>query len=208
MVIGLAGRMGSGKDTVCELMQELHGGEVLRRAFADPLKISAARALGFVGSEQAAVDYCNMLKEQGTIAVFQGDDALTDITGRQFLQWYGTEAHRNVFGQDFWIDASLPLFRTEADFFGTDPKEDIVVFTDVRFPNEAARIKEWGGEVWEVIRFNDEADEHLSEQKLPARLVNATIDNRGTYDDLRAVVAASLTVLRARQDRIAVERIR
>jgi len=31
------------------------------------------------------------------------------ITGRQALQRYGTEGHRDVFGEDFWVDALLPV---------------------------------------------------------------------------------------------------
>lgn len=212
MIIGLHGRMGSGKDTFYELLKEEHTGEVIRRAFADPLKISAARALGFVGGTEACIGYCNMLKERGTIKVLQDNDEINEISGRQYLQWYGTEAHREVFGTNFWVDAALPEYdgmgHSEDTIFRILPRRDLVVFTDVRFANEAERVRQWGGEVWEVVRFDDDADGHASEQRLPRHLIDATIDNRGTLEDLREVARGSLNIVQARRDRVHLERIR
>ena len=41
------------------------------------------------------------------------------MTFREFLQRYGTEAHRDVFGKDFWLEYTLPangsLRRTNID---------------------------------------------------------------------------------------------
>jgi hypothetical protein len=78
-------------------------------------------------------------------------------TFRQFLQRYGTESHRDVFGEDFWVDQTLPTD-------GYYPGRKIVV-TDVRFDNEYNRIKELNGVVVRVYREGIEPgiDPHPSE---------------------------------------------
>jgi ABC-type dipeptide/oligopeptide/nickel transport system ATPase subunit len=70
MLIGINGEAGSGKDTVysfIELWAQADGVRLCRRdAFADRLKISAARALGMVSeSPEECIDFCNRLKEPG-----------------------------------------------------------------------------------------------------------------------------------------------
>lgn len=176
MVIGIAGRRGSGKDAVCTILKEMDGYKVERRAFADPLKVSAARALGFSGPTEDCLTFCNNLKESGIITV---TDESHDyhLTGREYLQWYGTEAHRDVFGTDFWVDMTLP-----EDY---NPEEKIVVITDVRFENEATRVLNNGGVMWEIHRPSlGEADAHVSEKPLPSHLIDRVIVNDGSLKDL------------------------
>ncbi len=117
----------------------------------------------------------------------------------RYLQSSGTEAHRDVFGLDFWIDATLPRWdgmgHTEEGIFGLDQGRDLLFITDVRFANEAERIKEWGGEIWHVVRDSvNEGDMHASEQTLPEEYIDMTIDNNGSLRDLRMTVLKSLMV--------------
>jgi hypothetical protein len=202
MILGLHGRLRSGKDTVCEMIAEHHTGKVVRKAFADPLKLSAVRCFKPDATLDEALAICNKLKVDGYV------DAAIDIgegfhvTGRQFLQNYGTEAHRSVFGDNFWVDVSLPRWdgmgHTESGIFGIDPLEDFVVFTDVRFPNEAERIKEWGGEIWEIQRPSlNSGDTHASEVRLPDSLIDVIIHNAGTLDELSEAVQSSLRIQKA-----------
>jgi len=201
MIIGLHGALQSGKDTAYNLIEQEFGHErkVLRRAFADPLKVSAARSFGFEGTDEEAVAWCNALKESGQVRWdWDGTSAngylipkSTTISGRQFFQYYGTEGHRNVFGTDFWVDASLPRYdgmgHSESGIFGIDHKEDLLFFTDVRFPTARDRIREWGGVVWRIRRPGTGGDGHASEQVLDG--CDLVIDNDGTLDDFRSVLA-------------------
>lgn len=199
-LIGLNGRRGSGKDQTFQYIQEWADGlgfESRRLAFADKLKISAMRALGFDGPEEECVALANLIKQEGSSVNTAYDHPEhtrrgLHITGRLFLQRYGTEAHRDVFGEDFWINAALPT--PYARNYGDDaydahlgnqkrleeryPGVDILVVTDVRFENEAARIIALGGEVWEVRRPTlEHSDAHASEQPLPDRQIDYVIVN-------------------------------
>src|ERR1700756_4610683 len=188
MIIGVNGRAGAGKDLTYQLIAELAEKlnpvgrmSVVRRAFADPLKVSAARTLGFQGGASECIDFCNQLKTDAVIQVNTSrGDLIMALSGRQYLQWYGTEAHRDVFADSFWVDATLP--------FGWNPATELVVVTDVRFQNEAERIHENGGVIWTIVRPDGDVigeSAHPSETALAPKWVHRYIVNDGTIDDLR-----------------------
>jgi hypothetical protein len=83
-----------------------------------------------------------------------------------------------VFGQAFWLDAALPLDR--------DYSRQLVVVTDVRFTNEAQRVRDVGGHVWRIERpgagLAGAAGAHPSEAML---LADRVVINDGTLDQLR-----------------------
>jgi hypothetical protein len=176
MILGLTGRMGSGKDTVYQRLAEIVAMPDLvveRRAFADPLKDSVASLLMMDRNLEEELKR----SVDDAVVVYRGRRPIRTFTMREFLQRYGTEAHRDVFGQDFWLDATLPLY--EDNPYYRSPGT-LLVITDCRFPNEAERVKECGGQVWEVVgpegRMRADA-EHASERALPAELRDGFIWN-------------------------------
>jgi hypothetical protein len=231
-VIGLTGRARAGKDTVAGIIaDELPGLRVVRQGFADKLKVSAALALGFEGEERELIATMDALKVCGSVVakVEHGPDDVQEsqLSGRHFLQRYGTEAHRNVFGEDFWLDAVLPtmtvgrgltskfreafgdLFEAVVDaaaerlevqgfrFGDSDEADqltrddgDVLVIPDVRFPNEAERIRDVGGTLWRVVRDVRPVYGHVSEAGIYD--VDLVLMNDGTRADLRATVRAAL----------------
>lgn len=209
LVIGLNGRLHSGKDTAFEYINSLayeNGLFADRRAFADKLKLSAATALGYepVDTDEA-VAICDWLKEHGEIEIY---DSRTNpvkkwITGREYLQKYGAEAHRNVFGSLFWVNALLPEPK-----FGVDeswkkvqrahvgskfPGVDLLVVTDARFENEAQRILDLGGEVWYIDADQRlgplPEDAHISERPLPMGLITRTVRNNGSIAEFGSALS-------------------
>lgn len=180
MLIGLTGVAGSGKDTVCELIRDWgarEGVTVRREAFADRLKLSAARLFFPEIELDAAVGWANGLKLCGAVT-----SPHVTITGREFLQRYGTESHREVFGTDFWVDAALATYDEAAP-------GSVLVVTDVRFPNEAQAIHGRLGEIWRIVRPGAGVPgNHPSEAPLPGSAVNLILSNRGTIEDLRVDV--------------------
>lgn len=195
-IIGLTGKAGSGKDTVAQLALEWceeNDINAERAAFADPLKLSAARALGAskTVTQEQAVQFCNELKESGRIKVELPTEPLDpireyEISGREYLQWYGTEAHRDVFGTEFWVNATMEPLDNR---FRELRAPDVVFITDCRFPNEAAAVNERSGEVWEVVRPGVAAvAAHSSEAGLPEGAIEFQINNDGDLDDLRSLV--------------------
>ncbi len=185
-LIGITGLKTSGKDTTFEAIRGLSGGNAARRAFADNLKRIGALAVG--------LDFDDMdeFKEVGLLDIDL--DGVTEITGRQYLQNLGVGA-REVFGTNFWVDQVLPVDpRKRGVIWSSDvlgpPKWGVV--TDVRFPNEAERVLDLGGEVWEVVRPGLESDGHASEIPLPRELVTRTIENNSTIADLELRVSHAL----------------
>lgn len=190
-IVGLCGHAGAGKDEVARIVAELRSDWVVRRdAFADRLKISAARALGFYYSDEESIKAMNDLKINGNVACSWSTGSLT-ISGRTFMQLYGTESHRDVFGENFWVDHVLP--NPELAFFGRDDAFDMLVVTDVRFPNEVERVRACGGMVWLVDRPSvaPKDDNHRS-TIIPDH--DVVVDNSGDLDDLRDTVQTALIV--------------
>lgn len=182
-LIGLAGAARSGKDTVADVLEDITDGRVERDAFALRLKIIAARALGVschpddVGTK-GVERWADRLKTEELLATVGPRGTVTSkISGREFLQRLGTDAIRPVLGDDVLIDA-VPL---ERDC-------DLLIITDVRFPAEAKRIRDAGGEVWRVTRNGTGGGQHVSELPLPVDLIDRELDNSGTLADLYETV--------------------
>lgn len=166
MLIGLTGRAQAGKDTVYARCLELYSPRLIveRRSFADILYKSAAATLDV--SEECLRDW----KSNPYVTVeirIGGVVRLMQMSVRQYLQRYGTEAHRNLFGADFWVDA-LDL---------TNHANRVVFVTDVRFDNEARAIIDAGGIVVEVLGPEAPTDDHPSEAGVDPNLLAGTIDN-------------------------------
>lgn len=168
-LIGITGRAGAGKDSVWKILDYEIDETVQRLGFADSLKESAMAALGLFGRQ------AEMFKNEGEIQLsFDGLEA-GRLSGREYLQLYGTEAHREIFGDDFWIRQTMKKV------------SGITVIIDVRYNNEAEAIIEAGGEVWEVRRPGNLIPEsgHASERPISRQYIGRVIRNEGSLNDLR-----------------------
>lgn len=226
-LIGIHGRYGSGKDTAFEVIDQWASDRGLlakRRAFADAMKVSGMRALGFSGwfdddFDGRLFEVANRVKESGRITttwldengVLQGKT----VTGRELWQEYGTSGHRHPdlgssFSDDFWVNNILPFGMERGTGDDYRPKwwenfreswagfADFAVVPDVRFVNEAQRIIDLGGEVWYINveeRLGLDHDGHLSEKKLPSEYLSRTIDNNTTEIDFVDNVIAAIEEL-------------
>lgn len=208
-IIGLCGPAGSGKDTVANIATTfLFRKKVIRHGFADKLKLSAARLFKPDANLEEALAFCNWLKDHGcVIQAPAGGLALAEagfdaeVDGRPFLQRYGTEGHREVFGDDFWLDEVLPtelvpIGPTDDCLVETTRNDcDVLLVPDVRFPNEVNRVLEVGGELWKVDRPSVApiaTAGHASESGVDDSLVTLTVRNHGSKSDLRSEVQAIL----------------
>lgn len=214
ILIGINGFKTSGKDTTYGIVREaLRPDRVDRAAFADKLKIIAARALGFDEPDvESYLQHMDDFKESGEIHMkwnwfaegFIEGEMISErrITGREYLQYFGANA-REVFGDSFWVDQILPTpsghpsrdnreVDNERSLLRRYPQTDVLCVTDVRYPNEAQRIKDLGGVVWEVLRPGLESDGHSSEKPLPPSLVDYKIVNDGDLEVLRGRVVTAI----------------
>ncbi len=80
-----------------------------------------------------------------------------------------------MFGYDFWVDRTMTGVRGW----------DNIVFSDVRFPNEAEAIKDLGGCIIEILRKGtDYDDSHESRMRLPENCIHFTVYNDRSIKDL------------------------
>lgn len=171
MILGLSGYARSGKDTVAEYLVEKYG--FVRMAFADPMREALAKLNPWIDFGGLRIPLSEALR----ITDWDGiKDESTEI--RSLLQRMGTEVGRSMFGEDFWVDYALK----KAEESG----HERIVFSDVRFPNEAEGIKSFAGnKVWRINRPGTEpANSHISEHALDDYEFDLYINNAHTKQHL------------------------
>lgn len=199
MLLGIAGEKESGKNTAAKILEGLCGNDYRfsSKGLADVLKISAAKALGFEEEDDEALIRCmDQLKTCGTVTttIEWGPNDVQEIriSGREYLQFYGTEAHREVFGDSFWIDYLIPTDEARLYRRWGQPDQSLtqmMMVTDCRFPNEVERVKRLGGLVLEVKKSSSHSgDKHASEKPLPRHLVDEIIHNNGTIEGFEEIL--------------------
>jgi len=176
IIIGISGKIGSGKDTVAHFIKQ-HDQSFQSKAFAYKLKK--------IVSLLAGCDFELTLTQEGkNVYIEQFGKTIGEM-----LQGVGTGALRDNFDKNVWING---LF--------TDLKNGNYVITDVRFKNEADALKAKGAFLVRVNRpINPIAENsgrdltHASETDLDDyEGFDAIIDNKGTLDDLEYAVVKLL----------------
>ncbi len=149
-IFGIAGKAGSGKDTVYNQMEELlteRGYKVTKLSFASKLKDVCCLLFGW---DRERLEHDFEYKEGNTLDDGRPDPAcqmLGGMTRREVMQKVGTEAMRNGLHMDVWIIAlTLAIMRGEYDEY------DIGVLTDCRFLNEIHFVTGRDGKLIKVER--------------------------------------------------------
>jgi len=183
-LIGLHGKMGSGKDTVLLRMQALKPDAYEQASFAAALKEATSALLGI------SVEKLEELKRDDSYRLVLGEYGKLDqmvgegLTVRAVLQRMGTEVGRDIFGKYFWVDIAMKKIERDEWKHATRRVEPpTYVFTDARFENEALAIIDRGGEVWHIIGHDEDTGDHASETPLPGELIRWTINNTLRGDD-------------------------
>lgn len=167
-LIGLTGKKRSGKDSFAATLVEEFGFQ--RFAFADPLKSAALGVDPWVlVDENGPHRLSSVVRERGW------EEAKEIREVRRTLQNFGVEIRE--IEEDFWLDATMVP--------ALDALEDgPVVITDVRFPNEARDVQDFGT----LVRVNrpglDSGDTHASETALDDYEADFQIWNIGSLEDL------------------------
>jgi hypothetical protein len=190
-IIGIAGSIGSGKDTVGKIIQgltlpipterEITTSPWQIRKYADKLKEIAALFLGVDRERFEDQDYKNsMLGYQWCTDMFH-QTCLSSMTVREFLQRLGTEAVRDNLHRNAWVNALYADYTDDSNW----------IITDVRFPNEFEAVKERGGVMIKVERENNPHAKsyHMSEVALDKHGFDYTIHNIGSYEQLVGTVS-------------------
>lgn len=187
-LVAFNGKLGSGKDTAGERLAAMSQVSATRLSFARLLKESAAALFGIPVEDWEKYkndpDVKILLQVGWTTEMVMGEEVdvpniIVELTAREFLQRYGTESHRDIFGADFWVEQALRNYYYEAT--------GLTYITDCRFENEANAVRALGGVVVNVIGADDNTGTHLSEAGLPSNLVNFVIDNTKRDDGFESL---------------------
>jgi len=102
---------------------------------------------------------------------------------RVLLQTLGTDWGRHMIDTNIWVNM---VHREVNDIITLMPGQfQGIVLTDCRFNNEAEWIKAAGGDVWHISRPGAPlVTYHVSEQGVDFRLVDHSIVNDGSLEDL------------------------
>jgi hypothetical protein len=140
MIVGVMGLMGSGKDTLSDVLVNEHN--FTKLSFADTVKDVVSCVFGWdrelvEGSTKESRDFREVVdlwwsKELG----------IPNLTPRMALQLVGTELFRDHFDNDIWVKNTMRRASLHQN----------VVIADVRFRNEAEAIAAVGGKLVRVIR--------------------------------------------------------
>jgi hypothetical protein len=139
VIIGLSGKAQRGKTTASNLLAVSFGFNEV--SFATPLKEGIKTMFGLTE------EHVN-----GSLKEAQLEGMREGVTPRMLMQTLGTEWGRNIIDPDLWVKLSLQ----RAAKMGDDAR---IVFSDVRFENEARAIRDAGGFIIHIRRRKmDEAD--------------------------------------------------
>lgn len=171
-LLGLWGYAGSGKDTAAEA---LIADGWRREAFADRLRAMLYALDPIIGEFHGG----GPLRLRESVDFWGWDRAKRQESEvRELLQRLGTEAGRQVLGENVWVEATMRAI---------GPDERVVV-TDMRFENELRAIREAGGLAVAILRRDyGPVNGHASETALAdLGLFDVVIENDGTVADLHA----------------------
>jgi hypothetical protein len=209
MIIGISGRIGSGKDTVGEIIQKLcltnKGPEFEIKKFAGKLKQMASLLTGIPVEDFEDQEIKNSIlgEEWGKLGVnnpllaiepFKKFQFWELMSVRELLQKLGTDAVRDGLHKDAWVNALFADYRNfHTDKFSVrqginKPEYPNWIITDMRFPNEMEAIVKRGGLTIKVIRPVKKSKTtprlHPSETALDGHTMHYDIINDGSIEDL------------------------
>lgn len=211
MIIGIAGRMGSGKDTVGSIIQYLLDRNVVNESF-DFWYSSNFYSVYQFSKQWEIKKFAGKLKEVASLITGVPVEMWEDqdfkqgrmpygwgMTYREFLQKLGTEAMRDGLHKDVWVNALFADYKYYEKYNHAFSKDGVNygnrtlhypdwLITDMRFPNEMDAVKERDGITIRVSRTGIHTpkieDLHPSETALDDCEFDYHIDNSGTIEDL------------------------
>src|SRR5574343_416824 len=200
MIIALCGSIGSGKDTVANILIQERGFK--RMSFAGPLKKAVSAIFNWDYELVEGLTPESRVWREKVDTWWSERLNIPNLTPRFVLQHIGTNVMREHFHEDIWTASIESHLRSSGEN---------IVLSDCRFPNELQSIRNNGGIVWEVRgknlpewydvarranlgsseaakRLKFEYDIHESETAWIGEPVTAVVLNFGTLEDLKNTV--------------------
>lgn len=140
-IIGLLGLIGSGKDTVSDILVNSYG--FTQMSFGTSLKEAVSSIFGWPIEQLEGKTKESRLWREQVDTWWAARLNMPELTPRWILQHWGTNINRNMFHQDIWaasIERKL-----------IDTKQDIVI-SDCRFNNEIEILRKLNAVLCKVER--------------------------------------------------------
>jgi hypothetical protein len=172
IVIGIAGRIGVGKDVMARRLAERYGFSVVRfsQALKDEVLTRLPRTLEAIRQSLNLNDS----------SVYELVHLVKPPIIRELLQEYGTEVRRGD-KDSYWVDKWLETIGQLASIQNGGLR---VVAPDLRFGNEYRAIKDLGGMTVHIARpGHEDTGTHLSENGLLGYNFDARFNNVGSEQD-------------------------
>jgi hypothetical protein len=221
MIIGINGKIGSGKDTIGSIIQYLVANKKLPKnmqyssleeldngsepfsnwkikKFAEKLKTIASLLTGIPvkNFEDQEFKKTDLGKEWSYAYPDEyyddGEPVMVCMSVRQLLQKLGTEAMRDGLHTNVWVNALFADYNPVARLKGADILPNWCI-TDMRFPNEMEAVVKRKGITIRVVRPGTSTGTHPSETALDDAEFDYEIINDGTIEDLIEKVREILT---------------
>lgn len=178
MVILIHGVKRSGKDTFSDMLLREVGG-TKKDSFALPMKRIIAKTFNM------SMDELDYLKNNDNLKLCYTDSNTNEVTQlnitfRNILQYFGTEAMKPEFGDELWVKLLVK------NYLNCD--EPILVVSDFRLEEEYKYIVEGGLDVITVkinrTEVENSGDSHKSENGLINFDFDFIVDNNSTLENL------------------------
>jgi len=140
MLIGILGRINSGKGTVADRLVAQYG--FRQDSFAATLKDVAAILFNWDRAMLEGNTPESRAAREEVDEWWAEKLGIPDFTPRLALQLIGTDVFRNHFHQDIWMLSVMSRYSGDEN----------VVISDARFPNEVNAVREMGGHIIRVDR--------------------------------------------------------
>lgn len=172
MIIGIAGKKRSGKDTVAKVLIDNHGFGKL--AFADPIKRALCAMLSI------EMEYLEEHKDER--------DPVSGLTYRYLMQTLGEDWCCGVVGKGFMISLLDQTLIHDSSWYKN------FVITDIRRESEADYVRgALGGKVLHITRKSADVDTHITEAGIKIQSGDALIENDGTLEQLHEKIGQFVT---------------
>jgi hypothetical protein len=158
LIIGLGHRARQGKDYVSNYMKEALPSLISTYSFARELKLYCKE------HHEELLTQWQLAHQTKQIPVCKSDPTYGYTA---VLQWVGMKFRAQ--DENYWVKKVEDLIKEE--------NPEIAVITDVRFPNEAAFVKEKGGYNIEVIRRLEDGTQFVDPGRDPNHISETALDN-------------------------------
>lgn len=203
MILGVSGKLGSGKDLFAQTLIELQPEKNWQvKKFAGKLKQIASLLTGVPVEKFEDPEFKKEFMPpewDRVVEGYLGTKSVVRMTYREFLQKLGTDAMRDRLHTNVWINALFADYKKKTH---ESPRVNSTysdypnwIITDVRFPNEAQAVLDRGGKLIRIERL-EFTDNHPSETALDDwKDWDLLLKNTGTIEDFKEIIQSIQTLI-------------